>query len=56
VRLLGGGSGRLPDLVTASGLGPPTASTPPLTVGFDMLGGRFAVNSGGLPGQLGEVC
>ena len=58
VRLLGGGSGRLPDLATVSGPGPQAASAPPLslTVGFDVLGGRFAVNGGGLPGQPGEVC
>lgn len=58
LRLLGGGSGELPDLAAANGLGPPGASGPPpwLTVGFDVLGGRFAVNGGGLPGQPGEVC
>ena len=57
-RLLGGGSGHLPDLTTASGLGSPTAWVPPpsLTAGFDVLGGRFAVSGGGLPGQAGEVC
>jgi hypothetical protein len=32
------------------------AEVPWLTVGFDVLGGRFAVNGGGLPGQPGEVC
>jgi Protein of unknown function DUF2625 len=58
VRLLGGGSGDLPDLAAANGLGPPGASAPPpwLTAGFDVLGGRFAVNGGGLPGQPGQVC
>ncbi len=58
VRLLGGGSEGLPDLAAANGLGPPGGSGPPpwLTVGSDVLGGRFAVNGGGLPGQPGEVC
>jgi hypothetical protein len=58
VRLLGGGSAGLPDLAAANDLGPPGASGPPpwLTVGFDVLGGRFAVSGGGLPGQPGEVC
>jgi hypothetical protein len=58
VRLLGGGSEGLPDLAAANGLGPPGTSAPPpwLTIGFDVLGGRFAVNGGGLPGQPGEVC
>lgn len=54
VRLLGGGSGNLPDLAAANGLGPPGASPPPMsmTVGFDVLGGRFArmVLGGGLAG------
>ena len=58
LRLLGGGPD-LPDLATASGLGEPTDSSEPppfLTVGYDVLGGRFAVNGGGLPGEPGEVC
>ena len=52
MRLLGGGAG-LPDLAAANDLGPPGASGPPpwLTVGFDVLGGRFAVSGGGLPGR-----
>lgn len=58
MRLLGGGSEGLPDLAAANGLERPgTSELPPwLTVGFDVLGGRFAVNGGGLPGQPGEVC
>jgi Protein of unknown function DUF2625 len=59
VRVLGGGTSRLPDLATASGLGlPGSSSAPPpsLTVAFDVLGGRFAVNGGDLPGSPGEVC
>jgi hypothetical protein len=52
VRLLGGGSEGRPDLAAANGLGPPGTSAPPpwLTIGFDALGGRFAVNGGGLDG------
>ena len=30
--------------------------SPSLTVGSDVLGGRFAVSGGDLPGQPGEVC
>jgi hypothetical protein len=58
LRLLGGGTANLPDLAAVNGLGPPGPSEPPpsLTVGFDVLGGRFAVNGGGLRGQPGEVC
>lgn len=58
LRLLGGGP-VLPDLASASGLGDPTEqSAPPpfLTVGYDVVGGRFAVNGGGLPANPGEVC
>lgn len=58
LRLLGGGP-QLVDVASASGLEEPTsASSPPsfLVVGFDVLGGRFAVNGGGLAGASGEVC
>ena len=57
-RLLGGGSD-LTDLATANGLSSPrtaTASPPHLVVGFDALGGRFAVDGGGLGVRPGEVC
>ena len=59
IRVLGGGSEFLPDVASVNRLGVPAedASPPPwLTVAFDVLGGRFAVNGGGLPGQPGEVC
>lgn len=59
VRVLGGGTSHLPDLATASGLGRPgplSAPPPKLTVAFDVLGGRFAVNGGDLPGRPVEVC
>lgn len=59
LRLLGSGASGLPDLATANGLGPPAVGSPPpasLTVAYDVLGGRFAINGGGLVGQPGEVC
>jgi uncharacterized protein DUF2625 len=58
IRVLCGGTSCLPDLATASGLGRPgPAGAPPsLTVAFNVLGGRFAVNGGELPGRQGEVC
>lgn len=54
LRLLGGVSVEgLPDLATASGM---EQQPPPfMVVAFDVLGGRFAVNGGGLPGEPGEV-
>ena len=58
LRLLGSGSVGLTDLATASGMGEPSAeSAPPpfLVVAYDVLGGQFAVNGGGLPGQAGHV-
>lgn len=54
LRILGGGCGELPDIATASdvdGGGPAH-----LVVGFDVLGGRFAVDGGGLGVNPGEVC
>lgn len=59
-KLLGGGGGGLPDLATASQLpdDPALSAGPPgsLLVGFDVLGGRFAVDGGGLGVAPGEVC
>lgn len=58
LRILGGGGHGLPSLAEANGMEDPTPSsaTPPLLlVAFDVLGGRFAVNGGGLPGELFEV-
>ena len=56
LRLLGGGSPPL-GLVSANGLdeGPPSAPPPELLVGVDVLGGRYSINGGSLPGDLGEV-
>ncbi len=59
LRLLGGGYSSLPDLASANGLGAPTDSgVPPpyLEVARDVLGGRFAINGGALPGVVGGVC
>lgn len=59
IRILGGGTDRLPSLATANTLGDPAqASTPPpfLIVAFDVLGGRFAIDGGGLGIAPGEVC
>ncbi len=59
LRILGGGYGGLPNLAEVNGIGEPGSEDPGvgwLTVGFDVLGGRFAVNGGGLPGKAGEVC
>ncbi len=56
-RLLGGGSDGLVDLAAANGLDEATDQPPPfLIVGFDALGGRFAVDGGGLGIGPGEVC
>jgi hypothetical protein len=59
LRLLGCGLVGLADLAEANGLGEPsprTTSPGHLVVGYDVLGGTFAVNGGGLPGDPGEVC
>jgi len=59
LRLFGGGSTELVDLATANGLPEPDASatTPDrLHVGVDVIGGRFAVDGGGLGVAAGEVC
>jgi hypothetical protein len=58
LRAFGGGHGKLADLATVNGLGDPSpTSSPPaqITVAYDVLGGRFAINGGDLPGQPGEV-
>ncbi len=55
LRVLGGGHANLPDLVQANEI---RASTPPpyLIVAYDALGGRFAIDGGGLEVEPGEVC
>jgi hypothetical protein len=56
LRILGGGSPGLPDLVTANGLQDAVGPPPFLLVAYDVLGGRFAVDGGGLGVAPGEVC
>ena len=59
LRILGGGHDGLPDLAAANRLdlpGPDAKPPPALVVGYDVLGGRFAVDAGGLGVQEGEVC
>lgn len=56
VRLFGAGHAGLPSLAAVNALPAPDGSSPPtLIVGEDVLGGRFAVNGGGLSGAAGEV-
>ncbi|MDO8145651.1 DUF2625 family protein [Isoptericola sp. 178] len=57
-RVLGGGGDGLPDLATANQLSPDTNPAPPssLLVGYDVMGGRFAIDGGGLGVAPGEVC
>jgi hypothetical protein len=60
IRVLGGTpSPGFPDIASASGVardasGPPAA--PGLLVAYDVLGGEFAINGGGLTGQPGGIC
>jgi Protein of unknown function DUF2625 len=57
LRMLGSGCTGLPDLATANGLHDPESASAPgvLTVAYDVLGGRFAINGGDLPAATGEV-
>ncbi|PVU82034.1 hypothetical protein DDP54_02305 [Cellulomonas sp. WB94] len=58
-RLLGGGSDHLDDVASVNNLdGRRGTHQPPpfLLVGFDALGGRFAIDGGGLGVAAGEVC
>lgn len=54
LRILGAGADGLPGVHEANTL----SGTPPpsLDVAWDALGGRFAINGGGLDAQPGEVC
>ena len=54
-RILGGGDHGLPDIATASNVRPGEAPAM-LLVAFDALGGRFAIDGGGLGCNPGEVC
>ncbi|MCB7136273.1 DUF2625 family protein [Cellulosimicrobium marinum] len=58
LRILGGGGSGLPDLASVNGLGEPgedSAAPSVLVVAYDVLGGTFAINGGGLSGPLGDV-
>jgi hypothetical protein len=55
LRILGGGQGPL-NLCIANGVDrPPDESPGQVLVAFDVLGGKFAINGGALPGSPGEV-
>lgn len=59
LRLLGGGAPGMPDLATANGLGDPAEGRPQpgaMFVAVDVLGGRFAIDGGGLRVAMGKVC
>lgn len=58
-RLLGGGSSDLPDLASVNALlpdGHASGPLPYLIVGYDVIGGHFAVDGGGLGVAPGQVC
>ena len=56
LRVLGGGDPLL-NLATANGLEVPPDQPPgALLVAFDILGGKYAINGGSLPGSPGEMC
>lgn len=56
VRLYGAGHGGLPCIAAANSLPTEDGSSPTtLLIGEDVLGGKFAINGGGLPGPVGEV-
>jgi hypothetical protein len=56
LRLLGGVGSDLPDLLAVNDERLVAGMAPPyLVMALDVLGGRFAVNGGGLPGSSGEV-
>ncbi|HUR24058.1 MAG TPA: DUF2625 family protein [Acidimicrobiales bacterium] len=55
LRILGGGRGPL-NLCIANGVDRPPDEPPgQVLVAFDVLGGKFAINGGALPGSPGEV-
>ena len=63
LRVLAGGGAGLPDLATANDLigpgvkpGVNRATTSHLVIAFDVLGGSFAVNGGGLEAEPDEIC
>lgn len=59
VRILGAGAEGIEDLATVNALGDPDhRAAPPghLVVGYDVLGGVFAINHDDLSAEVGEVC
>jgi hypothetical protein len=57
LRHLGGGSARVPrDLATWNGGGGDPRCSGAMLVADDVLGGFFAINGGGLPGNAGDMC
>jgi hypothetical protein len=56
LRLLGGGHGALPSLYEALGLDDASAAPEYVVLGWDVVGGVFALDGGGLRGVKGHVC
>lgn len=59
IRILGAGAVGIDDLATVNALGDPDhRAAPPghLVIGYDVLGGVFAINHDDLAAQAGEVC
>lgn len=58
LRLLGGGHGVLPSLAEANGLDDPETTEAPdyVVLGWDVVGGVFALDGGALRGVRGHVC
>lgn len=57
LRILGGGADGIPDVATINGLATTPAEPPgSLLVALDVLGGRFAIDGGGLGLAPGHVC
>lgn len=59
LRILGGGADGLASLASANDLEAPTGDTQPppaLVVAWDVIGGRFAIDGGGLGVAAGQVC
>ena len=56
LRLLGGGHGVLPSLYEALGLDEATTAPGYVVLGWDVVGGVFALDDGGLRGVRGHIC
>lgn len=55
LRLLGSGNGAMTAIDEANGLSGDAPPMGPLLVGHDVIGGRFVINDGSLPGEPGEM-